>query len=333
MILVTGATGLVGGHLIWHLLQKNERIAAIKRSSSNLEPLKTIFRFYNANPEELLSRIDWRIADVLNAESLTVAMQDVEIMYHCAAVVSLGSGSDVLTDTNVRGTRNVVQACLSAKIKKLCFVSSIAACGKNKDGKPADENAEWTDDVSRSAYSRSKYFSEQEVWKGIRSGLNAVIVNPGVILGVSGQNAGSSQLFYQMQKGLMFYTMGGTGYVDVQDVVRAMITLTESEISGERFVLVGENASNRDILWHMADGFGRKRPFINVPKSVLMFAGSIIEVLGKIFGFQPLIDRGTARSATHREFYSSSKIEKAIDFKFTSMVETISGVCGFMSRK
>jgi len=136
-----------------------------------------------------------------------------------------------------------------------------------------------------------------------------------------------------MQKGLMFYTMGGTGYVDVQDVVRAMITLTESEISGERFVLVGENASNRDILWHMADGFGRKRPFINVPKSVLMFAGSIMEVLGKIFGFQPLIDRGTARSATHREFYSSSKIEKAIDFKFTSMVETISGVCGFMSRK
>lgn len=333
MILVTGATGLVGGHLIWHLLQKNERIAAIKRSSSNLEPLKTIFRFYNANPEELLSRIDWRIADVLNAESLTVAMQDIDIMYHCAAVVSLGSGSDVLTDTNVRGTRNVVQACLSAKIKKLCFVSSIAACGKNKDGKPADENAEWTDDVSRSAYSRSKYFSEQEVWKGIRSGLNAVIVNPGVILGVSGQNAGSSQLFYQMQKGLMFYTMGGTGYVDVQDVVKAMITLTESEISGERFVLVGENASNRDILWHMADGFGRKRPFINVPKSVLMFAGSIMEVLGKIFGFQPLIDRGTARSATHREFYSSSKIEKAIDFKFTSMVETISGVCGFMSRK
>lgn len=333
MILVTGATGLVGGHLIWHLLQKNERIAAIKRTTSNLEPLKTIFRFYNANPEELLSRIDWRIADVLNAESLTVAMQDVEIMYHCAAVVSLGSGSDVLTDTNVRGTRNVVQACLSAKIKKLCFVSSIAACGKYKDGKPADENAEWTDDVSRSAYSRSKYFSEQEVWKGIQSGLNAVIVNPGVILGVSGQNAGSSQLFYQMQKGLMFYTMGGTGYVDVQDVVKAMITLTESEISGERFVLVGENASNRDILWHMADGFGRKRPFINVPKSVLMFAGSIMEVLGKIFGFQPLIDRGTARSATHREFYSSSKIEKAIDFKFTSMVETISGVCGFMSRK
>lgn len=333
MILVTGATGLVGGHLIWHLLQKNERIAAIKRTTSNLEPLKTIFRFYNANPEELLSRIDWRIADVLNAESLTAAMHDVKIMYHCAAVVSLGSGSDVLTDTNVRGTRNVVQACLSAKIKKLCFVSSIAACGKYKDGKPADENAEWTDDVSRSAYSRSKYFSEQEVWKGIRSGLNAVIVNPGVILGVSGQNAGSSQLFYQMQKGLMFYTMGGTGYVDVQDVVRAMITLTESEISGERFVLVGENASNRDILWHMADGFGRKRPFINVPKSVLMFAGSIMELLGKIFGFQPLIDRGTARSATHREFYNSSKIEKAIDFKFTSMAETISGVCGFMSRK
>lgn len=333
MILVTGATGLVGGHLIWHLLQENDRIAAIKRSSSNLEPLKTIFRFYNADPDEMLSRIDWRIADVLNVESLTEAMHDADIMYHCAAVVSLGSGSDVLTDTNVRGTRNVVQSCLSAKIKKMCFVSSIAACGKYKDGKPTNENAEWTDDLSRSAYSRSKYYSEQEVWKGIAAGLNAVIVNPGVILGVSGQNAGSSQLFYQMQKGLMFYTMGGTGYVDVQDVVRAMITLTKSEISGERFVLVGENASNRDILWYMADGFGRKRPFINVPRSVLLFAGGMMEVFGKIFGFEPLIDRGTARSATHREFYSSAKIEKAIGFKFTQMTDTISGVCTFMNKK
>lgn len=333
MILISGATGLVGGHLIWHLLQKYPKIAAIKRSTSNLEPLRTIFRFYNTDPEELLNRIEWRIADVLNASSLLEAMQDVDIMYHCAAVVSLGSDSNVLTDTNVRGTQNVVEACLSAKIEKLCFVSSIAACGKYKNGEPADENAQWIDDAARSAYSRSKYFSEQEVWKGISAGLNAVIVNPGVILGISGMNTGSSQLFYQMQKGLMFYTMGGTGYVDVQDVVKAMILLTESKISGERFVLVGENASNRDILWQMADGFKKKRPFINIRKPILLFAGGIMELFGKIFKFKPLIDRGTARSATNREYYSSAKIEQAINFKFTKMSETILGVCSFMQNK
>jgi len=135
MILVTGATGLVGGNLLWHLLQQNERVTAIRRSTSNLEPLRTIFRFYTSNPEEYLAKINWKIADVLDIKSIENVMSGISIVYHCAAVVSLGNKSDVMLDTNVTGTKNIVEAAIKAKVIKFCFVSSIAACGKATDNR------------------------------------------------------------------------------------------------------------------------------------------------------------------------------------------------------
>ena len=329
MILVTGATGLVGGNLIWYLLQQNERVSATRRQSSNIEPLRKIFSFYTSEPEVYLQRIDWKIADVLDEQSLFDAFSGIDVVYHCAAVVSLGNNAGILSDTNIIGTRNIVHASLDCRIKKLCFVSSIAACGKANDKLEIDEEAIWEDHPQRSQYTRSKYFSELEVWNGIKKGLNAVIVNPGVILGVSGTNTGSSQLFSQVKKGLIFYTNGGSGYVDVRDVVRAMIQLTLSEISGERFVLVGENCSNKEVLSWMADGYEKPRPKICIGKSLLFSIGYLSEILGKIFRFTPLIDRGTARSATHREYYSSNKIKEMIGFEFTPIEKCIAEICRF----
>lgn len=332
MILVTGATGLVGGNLLWHLLQENDRVTAIRRTTSILEPLRTIFSFYTPNPDEYLTRIDWRIADVLNESALLDAMIDVTIIYHCAAVVSFGNNADILLDTNVTGTRNIVNAALKTGVKKLCFVSSIAACGRAHGLEEVDENSVWEDSTNRSAYSRSKYYSEQEVWKGIEKGLNAVIVNPGVILGVSGNNSGSSQLFDQVRKGLMFYTNGGSGYVDVRDVVKAMISLTNSEISGERFILSGENCSNKDVLSWMANGFGKRRPVIPIGKRFLWTIGILSEFIGKIFHFKPLINSATARTATNRVYYSNRKIVAAIGFQFTPVEKCILEVCEFLNK-
>ena len=258
MILVTGGTGLVGGHLLWHLLQNNDRIIAIRRSSSNLKPIHSIFSFYGSDYEDFLSRIEWRIADVLDSNSLEVAMHDVTVVYHCAAIVTLGNGGTDMLNTNISGTKNIVNAALKSNIKKLCFVSSIAACGKAENQNEVDENTPWNDKIQNSQYARSKYYSEQEIWNGISRGLDAVIVNPGVILGFSGTNTGSSQLFAEVKKGLLFYTNGGSGYVDVKDVVKTMILLTNSEVRNERFILVSENCTNKHILSMMADGF--KKP-------------------------------------------------------------------------
>lgn len=332
MILVTGATGLVGGHLLWHLLQKHPRIAALRRPTSNLEPLRTIFSFYTPNVDEYLQRIEWIFADVTDAASIENALDGISTIYHCAAVVSLGGKGNSMSDTNIAGTRNMVDAAIRANISNFCFVSSIAACGYSSEGKKVDEDMEWIDSETRSAYSRSKYYSEQEVWKGIEKGLPAVIVNPGVILGISGANTGSSKLFVQMQKGLLFYTNGGSGYVDVRDVVQAMIALTEKKMTGERYILVGENCSNKDILQWMAKYFGTLKPILPIGRSLLLTVGAAAEVLGKWLGFSPLIDKGTARSATHREYYSSEKLKKTLSFEFTPIEKCISDVCEFMKK-
>lgn len=332
MILVTGATGLVGGNLMWYLLQENDRISAIRRTTSNLQPLSTIFSFYTSHPDEYLSRIDWIMADLCDEVSIQNALRNVTSVYHCAAVVSLGNDSNILMETNVRGTRNIVQAALKAGVESFCFVSSIAACGKAHQNEPIDENNPWSENENRSAYSLSKYYSELEVWKGIEAGLHAVIVNPGVILGVSGSKTGSSQLFAQVQKGLLFYTNGGSGYVGVQDVVRAMMELMRHKKYGERFVLVSQNCSNKEVLSWMADGFGNRRPFIGIGKSTLWMVGIVSEILGKVFRFKPLIDRSTARSATNRSYYSAQKIQKALGFSFTAVEQCILDICRFENK-
>jgi len=329
MILVTGATGLVGGHLLWHLLQQNITVTAIKRTTSNLEPLRKIFSFYTPHADAFLRRIHWRIADVCDKKSISDALEGAEIVYHCAAMVSLSNSGDELITTNINGTANIVNAALRNNVKRFCFVSSIAACGHTIGEELIDETTEIGDIQNRSSYSRSKYYSEQEVWKGIQAGLNAVIVNPGVILGFSGTNKGSSELFSRVRKGLPFYTLGGSGYVDVQDVVKIMIELTNSSIAAERYILVAENCSNKDILSWMADGYGKKKPGICINKKTLLAIGNISEVFGKIFGYTPTLDRSIARSASNRAYYSNSKITNHLNYPFKPIEKCIQEICKF----
>lgn len=327
MILLTGATGLVGGHLLWYLLQENEKIVAIKRKTSDTKILERIFGFYGADSAKYLEKIEWRIADVLDKASLNKAMTDIDTVYHCAAVVSLGMGSQQLIDTNVQGTQNIVDAAMEKGVKAFCMVSSIAACGKSRNKQLVDENTEREENAQIAAYAQSKYLSEKVVWEAMGKGLNACIVNPGVILGFSGTQSGSSQLFAQVRKGLPFYTSGGSGYIDVQDVVKAMILLVHAEKFGERYILVAENNSNKEILTWMARGFAKNSPFILIPRAVLLLVGTLLQEISKITNKAPLLDKKMARSATNREFYSSEKFVKTFGYKFNSIENCINSVC------
>jgi nucleoside-diphosphate-sugar epimerase len=330
MILVTGATGLVGGHLLWHLLQRHDAVIAIRRESSDVKSLQKIFRFYTENSGEYLSKIEWRIADLLDKKSLEQAMSGVKQIYHCAALVSLSESSEKLLQTNIQGTKNIVDVALTFPVEKLCFVSSIASCQKCKGGNFIDEKGIWQDFASRTDYSRSKYYSEQEVWKGIEKGLKAVIVNPGVILGVSGSVQGSAQIFEQVKKGLFFYTKGGSAYVDVRDVAKIMILLMESSICSERYIIIAENCSNEKILSDIADGLGKNRPKINVGYKLLWLVGFFLEIVGKLFRFTPLISRKSAKTMTEREYYSNKKIKETLDISFIPISKSIEDICRFL---
>lgn len=329
-ILVTGATGMLGAHLLWNLLQKGYNIRATKRQSSSLTQTEKIFKFYNDQLSHYAEKIEWVEGDVINAESLQKAMKDIDLVYHCAAMVSFADNPDKLLEINIQGTKNILDAAKQNQIKKLCFVSSIGALDSSDKNKLIDESCFGNPKEDSSPYSQSKYQSEKLVWDAIHDGLNAVIVNPGVILGYANSNNGSMQIFSAVRNGLPIYTLGGSGYVGVADVCRAMIQLTESDISGEHFVLVSENLSNKELLFLIADAMLTKRPYIHGTPWLLMNLAKIMEFIQKITGKKMILDRGTARVALSRSYYSSEKIIQETGFKFTPIKECVEDICQAM---
>ncbi len=328
MILVTGGTGLVGSHLLYHLSLKNDRIRAIYRSESSLENVKKVFSFYT-DDVSLFSKITWFKADITDVPSMIPAFADVKIVYHCAAFISFNPKDyRKMRKVNIHGTAIVVNLSIDAKVDKLCFVSSIAAIGDAKIGEEfATEDCEWNKELDNSGYSITKFGAEMEVWRASQEEIDVVIVNPGVILGSGFWQTGSGKLFSQVFNGFKFYTEGVTGFVSVKDVVKAMILLTDSEIKNERFILVSENKSFKDIFFSIADAFGKKRPTKKINSWLTSIVWRVSSVLSFITQKEPLLSKYSARSSHSISKYSSQKIKEALNFDFQNIEPTIKDVC------
>lgn len=324
MVLVTGGTGFVGAHLLLELLKNNQKVKAIKRNNSNLNLVKRIFSYYKEDVETLLSQIEWVDGDVLDVLSLQEAMENVEKVYHCAAVVSFSpKDRDNLFKTNIKGTANVVNTALQTRIKKLCFVSSIAAICRSESNELTSESTEWKSSKRNSTYAISKYEAEKEVWRGIEEGLNAVIVNPSVIIGPGDWNNGSAKIFDTLKNGTRFYTEGVNGFVDVRDVASVMYKLMESEIVNERFIVSSENLSYRELFTLILNEYDIKPPTIKALGILLEAAWRFEKLRGGLLKTRPLITKETVNTAQNQYFYSTEKLQKAIDFKFTPVKEII----------
>ncbi|BDX37504.1 NAD-dependent epimerase [Tenuifilaceae bacterium CYCD] len=324
MILVTGGTGLVGSHLLYELARKGESIRAIKRANSNTNFVRWVFELYNSSVDSLFQQIEWVDADLLDYESLIAATKNIETVYHTGAVVSFNpSQAKTINTTNVIGTANLVDACLESGVKNFCHVSSVAALGDSKNG-AIDESCKWEKSKGQSAYAKSKFMGENEVWRGFEQGLRVIIVNPSVILGPGRWDSGSGQLFKQVRKGMPFYTTGITGYVDVRDVARAMILLLDNpNINGERFVLNAQNLSYNEVFSMMADGLGKKPPRLKVDPWIVNAIYPFIFFAGIISGKGNAISKANLKSAFSKTFYSSEKITSKIGFNFTPISKTI----------
>lgn len=428
MILVTGGTGLVGSHLLYHLLLRGERVRAIHRPGAGLDQVKEVFGYYdhpfgekNASgvnnhssenhssgisnpsgenngasrpegdnsskqqplgqktgkasptnradgdgasaagdhkmqseagvaaggkpgsqasggavasmrssdsqaltPDELFNRIEWFPADMLDPWSMNDAMKGVEKVYHCAAIVSFDPSERKDTiHNNIEITATIVNLCLSHNVKKLCHVSSVAALGTRYDGQPVTEDDMWKPSKRRHAYSISKFHSEMEVWRGISEGLNAVIVNPSVILGPGNWKRGSAGFFTRIKKGLKYYTEGMTGFVDVRDVCLCMTGLMDSDISEERFIINGEDIYYRDLFNMVADALGVPRPDTHATKTLAEIGWRLEWLRSKLTFSKPLLTRETARSGRGTSRYSSSKIKEVFGHQFIPVKETV----------
>lgn len=328
MILVTGGTGLVGAHLLYDLINQGKEVKAIKRNNSNIEITRNIFSYYSQEFESLFSKIEWVEADLLDFFSVEDAMKDVDYIYHCAALVSYNPKKHIeMLNVNIEGTANIVNVALRNDVKKLCYVSSIAALGNTIGEELISETTYWKSAKRSSKYSVSKYGAEREVWRGIEEGLNAVIVNPAVILGPGNWNSGSSELFTTVWNGLKFYTNGMTGFVDVRDVSKAMIMLMESDIINQKYLLSSENVNYFDFFEMIAKYLNKDAPKYLATHLMSEIGWRFEKLRGLILNKSPLITRETAKAANTYFRFSNEKIKKEFGFEFIAVETSVKETC------
>ena len=316
MILVTGATGFLGSELISQLIPQGKKLRALKRDNSVIPTL------LKDNP-----LIDWVVADINDVATLEDVFEDITQVYHCAALVSFNPKDKTeLLKVNIEGTSNIVNLC-TAYHARLIHVSSVAALGEPKKGKQITENDYWEYDAKAHSYAISKYEGEMEVWRGIAEGLDAVIVNPSVIIGANAGFKGSGAIFKLVKDGLSFYTKGATGIVDVEDVAKSMIALMDSEITGERFTISSENYHYEQFFAEIAKGFGIAAPAKEAKPWMLGIAWRAAKLASFFTGKVASLTSDAAKSSLNASYYNNDKIINTIDIKFKPLQQSIQETC------
>lgn len=316
MILVTGATGFLGAELVHQLTTQHIKICALKRSTAKIPDL--------LKDNQL---INWIVADINDPEDLSDAFENITQVFHCAAFISFDpKDKSKLIKVNIEGTSNIVNLCLEKQVR-LLHVSSIAALGDAKRGAEITEKDFWEYNANVHAYAISKYEGEMEVWRGIAEGLDAIIVNPAVIIGKNAGFNGSGAIFKLVKDGLKFYTDGATGIVDVEDVAKAMILLMNSDISAERFTLSSDNLNFKEFFTQIANGFGIKPPSKEAKPWMLEIAWRAAKLVSIFTRKAPALTKDAANSSFNLSYYSNEKIRDTLNFKFKPLTESIQEVC------
>lgn len=327
MILVTGGTGLLGSHLLYELVSSGKSVRAIRRRPGREEMVRKVFGYYSGDADELLSRIEWFDADLLDFGAMEDALDGVKEVFHAGAVVSFyPKDHPAMLKVNIEGTANLVNLSLAKGVEKFCYVSSVATLGRAENNGLTDEETWWVPSKKNSVYSKSKYGAEREVWRGMEEGLHAVIVNPSVIVG-PGYWEENSGLFRLVHQGLKYYTKGINGYVDARDVARAMRLLMENNCFGERFIVSAANLSYQEFFNLIAKHMDKPAPSVNVPNILTRIAWRIEAVRSAVTGSKPEVTREMAVTTTQVYTYSNDKIRNRLPFEFRDIEDSIRETC------
>ncbi|MDI9873454.1 NAD-dependent epimerase/dehydratase family protein [Flectobacillus rivi] len=330
MVLITGITGLVGSFVAKQFLDKGHQVAGLRRASSDLSLLA-----------DIQTQIHWIEGDVLDVLSLEKALVGIDIVVHAAAVVSFApKDAELMNKVNIEGTANVVNACLDAAVSKMCFISSVAALGRKLPQEyvqgqqvTLNEKSTWEEDPLNSTYAKSKYLAEMEVWRGVAEGLNAVIVNPSVILGEADWNKSSTQLFKYAAGEPTYYPKGTINYIDILDLSACVYQLATSDIAGERFILNAGVIPYQNFFAQIANALGKKAPNKVVSETMSEILWRIEALRSWITGSTPILTKETARSSKFNFYFDNTKIKKQLNFDFRSFEDTITRVTQNLSKK
>jgi dihydroflavonol-4-reductase len=319
MILVTGGTGFLGSYIIKHLVEKGYAVRAIRRSNNIPSWIS----------KEIMNKVEWVEGDVLDVVALEEAMEGIDTVIHSAAVVSfVKKDRQNMYQVNVEGTANVVNMMLEKNIRRLVHISSVAALGRSAGGGHVNEEKKWEESKVNTHYAKSKYKAELQVWRGMGEGLEAVILNPGTILGYGDWNSSSCAIFKNVFEEFKWYATGINGFVDVEDVAKAAVQLMESNISEQRYIVNGDTWPFKKLQDTIADGFGRKRPSRRTTAFLFGMAWRLEKIKSIFTGKKPLLTKESARVAQSQTWFENDKLLKALPgFSFTPLEETIKRAC------
>jgi nucleoside-diphosphate-sugar epimerase len=321
MNFVTGATGLIGSHLVLRLAEEGMPVSALFRNENGKSEVFNLFQFYGK--ENLFSQVQWVKGDVEDADDMFDLTEGMHTVFHCAAIVSYHRKEATrMLEVNINGTKNVVNACIENEVKHLIHVSSISALGDSK-GEVIDEETPRDFNDYHSNYSKGKYLSEQEVWRGIQEGLNATILNPGVIFGPNNCTRSSGTMIARIEKGLPALPAGGSGIVSVLDVVEVMIRAAKQVPTNERYILCAENIRMSELFTKIADAL-----HVKIGKTIakkwqikLVF---YMEALVEIFtGKRATITREIIRNYDEVKQFDGSKATRAFGFEYRNTFSSI----------
>lgn len=319
MVLVTGGTGFLGSYIIKHLVEKGYAVRAIRRN----------YKLPFWINKEIFDKVEWVDGDVLDVVALEEAMEGVTTVIHSAAVVSfVKEDRKEMYKVNVEGTANVVDMMLEKNVRRLIHISSIAAIGRTARGGHVNEEKKWENSKSNTHYSISKHKAELEVWRGIGEGLEAVILNPGTILGYGDWNNGSCAIFKNVYNEFKWYSSGINGFVDVEDVAKIAVLMMESDITCERYIITGNTCPFKKIQDLMSDAFGKKHPAHRANSFLLGIAWRLEKIKSMFSGKKPLLTKESAKVAMSQTWFENDKLIKNLPgFSFTPLEETIKKAC------
>jgi len=325
-ILVTGGTGMVGAHLLHKLSDKGYRLFATYRDESSILKAEKIFSFYSDNYKEISEDINWIECDLTDRKRLKELFSEVDCVINCAAVISFRPGDEnSVINSNIDIASSVVDSCLESGVKRLIHLSSIASLGDTDNGEEHTEENIWKSSKNKSAYSISKFESEMEIWRGIYQGVNAIILNPSIIIGPGDWSNGSPSIIKQIDNGLPFFTEAYNGYTSVYHVIDAVISAIDSKEEGKRFIISSDNLSYKDLIYLVCEVLGNKAP----TKLVKRWLFKPITFIGELFnrvGIRNKFNKQLEKSIFNSYFYNGTLITKELDFIYSDLKADIATI-------
>src|SRR5713101_9264624 len=303
--LVTGAAGFVGSHVTRQLVARGDEVRVLLRASSTNRAIADL-------------SLEYVTGELRDPASLERAMKGVKRVFHVAADYRLWARrSQEIYDSNVTGTKNLLDAARRASVEQFIYTSTVATIAVDRPGAFPNENTQGALDEMIGHYKRSKWLAEQGALKAAKEGFPVIIVSPTTPVGPGDwKPTPTGKIVLDFLKGKMpGYVETGLNFVAVEDAAAGHLLAAERGKIGERYLLGGQNLTLKQMLGALARITGRRAPRLKIPHTVALGFAYAETAFSRLLGRAPQIPVEGVRIARHRMFVDCSKAERELGFQ------------------